>query len=270
MSPEPARGVVTADTATKLPAEAAGAVVVCGSHGGVYPGYLMAKGGVRAALLCDAGIGLDEAGIGSLPYLQALGVAAAAVSGASCRIGDTGDMLARGRISRVNGIAESLGVAPGDGVRDAAEKLRAATLSDAAPPPIDEGRRVLEPAGGKRIVLIDSAAMVRPEDAGQIVVTGSHGGLVGGEPRMALRVDGFAAVFNDAGIGLDEAGLARLPALDARGIAAFTVAAESCRIGDARSAFETGVISAVNRTAGAIGATVGAPAKSVLLEWAGG
>lgn len=260
---------VTADTATILPQDAAGAVVVCGSHGGVYPGYLMAKGGVRAAILCDAGIGLDDAGVGSLPYLQALGVAAAAVSSESCRIGDTADMVARGRVSRVNGIAASLGVAPGDGVREAAEKLAAAPLSTAPPPPIDEGRRLYDQAGARRIVLIDSAAMVRPEDAGQIVVTGSHGGLVGGEPRMALQVDAYAAVFNDAGIGMDAAGLARLSALDARDIAAFTVAAESCRIGDARSAFETGVISAVNRAAAAIGATVGAPAKGVLLEWAG-
>src|SRR5690606_33912303 len=116
-------------------------------------------------------------------------------------------------------------------------------------------------AGSRRILLLDSAAMVLPGDAGHIVVTGSHGGLVGGVPAMALRTDGFAAVFHDAGIGIDGAGITRLPALDARGIAAFTVAAASARIGDARSVFGDGVISAVNETAGALGARPGMAAR---------
>ena len=100
-----APGVLCADTITKLPPEAAGAVVVSGSHGGRYPGYLAAKVGVRAVILNDAGIGLDEAGIGSLAYLAAIGTAAATVSHLSCLIGDTDDMLARGRISRANATA---------------------------------------------------------------------------------------------------------------------------------------------------------------------
>ncbi len=93
-------GVVVADTITKLPDGARGGVVVSGSHGGRYPGYMAAAGGVRAVILCDAGIGKDEAGIGSLSYLEEFGIAAAVVSHLSCRIGDTGDMLARGTISR--------------------------------------------------------------------------------------------------------------------------------------------------------------------------
>ena len=62
-----------------------------------------------------------------------------------------------------------------------------------------------------------------------------------------------AAFYNDAGIGIDEAGVSRLPALDRRGIAAATVAAESARIGDARSSYEDGVLSRVNSCAGALG-----------------
>ncbi len=261
-------GVVVADTITKLPPGAAGSVVVSGSHGGRYPGYLAAVGGVRAVILCDAGIGRDEAGIGSLPYLDAFGIAAAAVSHLSCRIGDTGDMLARGRISRANAAAAMLGVAPGDTTLDAAAKLRAARLVGVKPEPLGEARACVDQPGLRRIVLLDSAALVGPGDADQIVVTGSHGGLVGGNPAMALRVDGFAAVYNDAGIGIDDAGIGRLPALDQRGIAAFTVSAASARIGEACSTFEDGVISAVNRTAAGMGAEVGAPARGILLAWA--
>jgi hypothetical protein len=64
-------------------------------------------------------------------------------------------------------------------------------------------------------------------------VTGSHGDLVGDDPKMVLRVDGFAAAFNDAGIGIDRAGLGWLAPLDARGIAVITVAAATARIGEA-------------------------------------
>jgi hypothetical protein len=105
-------------------------------------------------------------------------------------------------------------------------------------------------------VLVDSASLVRAEDAGQIVVTGSHGGLIGGDPAMALRTDAFAAVFNDAGRP-DGPGVSRLPALEARGIAAVTVGAESARIGEARSSYQDGVISAVNGVAARLGARVG-------------
>jgi hypothetical protein len=256
-----------ADTITKLPAEAGGAVIVSGSHGGVYPGYLAAEAKVRAVILNDAGVGKDAAGIGSLDYLGKLGIAAVTVSHLSCRIGDAGDMLARGRISHANDAAYRCGVTPGMPCAEAAEALTGAPHMQGEVPPHTEGRAEAASAGARRILLLDSAAMVRAEDAGHIVVTGSHGGLVGGAAAMALRVDAFAAVFNDAGIGIDQAGITRLPALDERGIAAFTVSAHSARIGDARSSFEDGVISAVNETASRLGARAGRRAREILRRW---
>jgi hypothetical protein len=59
------------------------------------------------------------------------------------------------------------------------------------------------------------------------------------------------------GIGKDEAGTSRLPALDARGIVAATVSAASARIGDARSTYEDGIISRVNTRATALGLHAG-------------
>jgi hypothetical protein len=266
-----APGILAADTITKLPADAAGQVVVSGSHGGRYPGHLAAEAGLRAVILNDAGIGKDEAGLGCLPYLDALGIAAATVSSASCRIGDTEDMLARGRISCSNYAAVQVGVYPEMACLEAAVLLTSAPHIRASErPEVGEGRSEIADAGPRRIVLIDSAAMVRAEDEGQIVVTGSHGGLVGGDPAMALRTDAFAAVFNDAGVGIDEAGVGRLPALDRRGVAAFTVAAASARIGEARSSFEDGVISRANETAARIGAAPGQRAKEMILRWAKG
>lgn len=261
-------GIVVADTITKLPEGSRGGVVVSGSHGGRYPGYMAAAGGVRAVILCDAGIGRQEAGIGALPYLEAFGIAAAAVSHLTCRIGDTADMLARGRISRMNAVAASVGVREGDTTQEAAAKLRAAPHVQVKPEPLGEARTFVDHPGQRRIVLLDSAALVGPEDIGRIIVTGSHGGLVGGNPALALRADGFAGVYNDAGIGIEDAGIARLPALDARGIAGFTVSAASARIGEARSTFEDGIVSAVNRIAAGMGAGVGMRARDVLLAWA--
>lgn len=261
-------GVITANTATRLPPETVGGrVVICGSHGGRYPGYLAARAGVRAIILCDAGIGKDEAGVAGLAYLETLGIAAAAVSSWSCRIGDPLDMLRRGGVSRANALARAVGVFEEQGCREAAECLTAVPLQQAvSPSPIGESRQVIE-GDSRRIVLIDSAADVRAEDAGQIIVTGSHGGLVGGEPAKALQVDGFAGVFNDAGIGMERAGLARLPALDQRDIAAFTVAASSARIGEACSTYEDGVISAVNERAAENGAKEGMSARQVIESW---
>src|SRR5207302_1281456 len=76
-----------------------------------------------------------------------------------------------------------------------------------------------------------------------IVLTGSHGGLLGGRPETALKYEVRAAFYNDAGIGIDEAGVSRLPALDDRGIAAATVSAATARIGEARSTYEDGILS---------------------------
>ena len=262
-------GIVLADTITKLPPDAAGAVVVSGSHGGRYPGYLAAKAGLRAVILNDASVGKDGAGIGSLAYLEALGIAAAALSHESCRIGEAGDMVLRGRVSHANAVAQAAGLRPGMGGREAAERLLSAPLVRAASHgTVGEGRTLITEAGPRRIVLADSAAMVGEEDRGAIVVTGSHGGILGRNPATALAADAFAGVFNDAGIGADEAGISRFPALDARGIAAFTVAAASARIGEARSSFEDGVISRVNGAAARLEAAPGDPARRALLRWA--
>lgn len=259
-----------ADTVTKVADKARGGVLVCGSHGGLYPGYLAAKAGVKAAIFNDAGGGRDNAGTESLAYLEKLGIAAATVGNLSCRIGDAQDMAARGRISRVNGLAARLGVQPGESCTDAAGKLDlAASPSTPRIDPVGEARSLYAAAGSRQIVLIDSASLVLPEDTGRIVVTGSHGGLLGGNDFLALQADAFAGVFHDAGIGIDEAGTTRLPALDRRGIAGVTVDGASARIGNARSVFEDGVISRVNDTARRHGAAAGEKLKERLLRWSG-
>jgi hypothetical protein len=98
-----------------------------------------------------------------------------------------------------------------------------------------------------RIVLLDSVTEVTPAHCGSVVVTGSHGGLSAG--RYALAVTTQLYVFNDAGVGKDNAGIAALEMLDAAGQPAVAVAHTTARIGEAADTWATGVISCVNATA---------------------
>jgi hypothetical protein len=252
--------IVTADSITRVGADAAGAVVVNASHGGLYAAYLAAKLGAAAAIFNDAGIGRDRAGIGGLDYLQELGIAAAAVGHDTARIGDGADMLERGVITHANGLAASLGVGPGQSCREAAAALQQTHPAHRAPPEALEAS-FLVMADAPQVWALDSASLVLPEHKDAIVVTGSHGGLLGGKPETALKYDVLGALYNDAGIGKDAAGVSRLPALAARGIAAATVSAASARIGDARSTYEDGIVSRINTRAAALGLREGASAR---------
>ena len=257
--------IVLAPTATSIPAPARGRVLVCASHGGAYAGYLAARAGARAVILNDAGVGLEQAGIGALAHCQALGIAAAAVAHVSARIGDAEDMLAEGVISHCNAIAAALGVGAGIPCAEAAALLSGAPAGRGESAGYDQARSV---AGvnrhGLRIVCVDSISLVTPEDAGQIVLSGSHGGVVAGQRSLAIRVAAAAAFYNDAGIGKHQAGVSRLPVLDQQHIAAATVAAASARIGDGRSTYESGILSRVNVTAAELGFVAGMPAREAV------
>jgi hypothetical protein len=252
--------VVTCDSITRIGGEAAGAVVVNGSHGGIYAAYLAAKLRVAAAIFNDAGVGRDKAGVAGLDYLAKLGIPAAAVGHQTARIGDGSDMIARGIITHVNPPAAGLGCRAGMTCREAAAVLQKAAPSEREPPPALEGAFLLIP-DPPALWALDSASLVGPEHVGTVIATGSHGGLLGGRPDTALKVDALAVLFNDAGIGIDEAGVTRLPALDARGTVSGTVAAASARIGDARSTYEDGILTRVNRRAAALGIAPGISAR---------
>jgi hypothetical protein len=254
--------IVIADSITRVGPEAAGAVVVNASHGGVYAAYVAAKLHAVAAIFNDAGVGRERAGIGGLDYLEEFGIAAATVGHDTARIGDGADMMASGIVTHANGPALSLGVLPGHSCRAAAAAMQQAQQTLRAPPEALEAA-FLVVAEPPQVWAIDSASLVLPEHKSAIVITGSHGGLLGGKPETALKYDVLGALYNDAGIGKDEAGVSRLPALDARGIAAATVSAASARIGDARSTYEDGIISRVNATAAALGLREGISAR----EW---
>jgi hypothetical protein len=126
--------------------------------------------------------------------------------------------------------------------------MSAAPLPSKDLPAYDEGRYAL--AVG--IWGLDSIGMLLPEDAGHVLVIGSHAALHGGRPQSALPVPAAFAVFNDAG-----GAVSRLPELDRRGIPAAAADCMSARIGDARSMWDTGVLSYVNDKAASSGIAAG-------------
>ncbi|HWQ38490.1 MAG TPA: hypothetical protein VNM24_07740 [Burkholderiales bacterium] len=115
---------------------------------------------------------------------------------------------------------------------------------------------------GGRVILMDSITKVESEDEGAIVVCASHGGTSSGE--FALEVPLKAVIFNDAGVGKDNAGIAALEMLQKRGIPAATVAHTSGRIGDSMDMWQNGVLSHVNAAARKIGLEAGAKLREAL------
>ena len=253
--------IVTAESLTQLD-DVTGKVLVAGSHGGIIAAYFGATAGVHALILNDAGLGKDRAGIAGLFYLENIGMAAAAVDCMSARIGDGADMLARGIVSHANVYAALRGVAAGQSCLEAAKRMRGASPPRSGPPPYAEGRwRVAGgPPGAEgppEVWALDSIGKIEPQDAGRILIIGSHGALHGGRPESALAVEAAAAVFNDAGVGADRIGMSRLPVLAVRGIPAATVDCMSARIGDGRSMWESGLVSHINAAAAPLGAARG-------------
>ena len=117
------------------------------------------------------------------------------------------------------------------------------------------------------LLLVDSITEAIGRGEAALVVSGSHGGL--SAARFALQAKVRLAVFNDAGVGRDAAGIAALVLLQSHGIAACTVSHDSARIGEAGSTYEDGVISHANDAATALGAAAGARLKDWLATLSG-
>ncbi len=123
--PLPGAAIAILDSAAELAGAHAGRVVITGSHGGVSAARYALAARPRLCFFNDAGEGKDGAGISALALLESHGLAAACYGHLSARIGDARDAFGNGKVTRVNGLAEGLGVLPGMSVVEAASRVRA-------------------------------------------------------------------------------------------------------------------------------------------------
>ena len=109
------------------------------------------------------------------------------------------------------------------------------------------------------IVVADSVTALDARHADTVLVSGSHGGLIAARYVIAGRVR--AAIFNDAGVGLDRAGIAGLALLESLGVAAVAVAHASARIGDGSDTLQSGIVSYATAMAEACGVRAGSSCR---------
>jgi len=167
-----------------------------------------------------------------------------------------------GVVSRLNEDARERGVTEGMAVSEAARLMleRDAPAVARTAEEIDNRAVVATAPSGRQVVCLDSIAQGRPEDRGRNVLCSA--GHCGRSAAIYLRhVAPWGFIGSDGGRGLNDAGVAVIHIVADDGLACATVDARTARMGDGRSTYEDGVISAVNTTAAARGVAVGQTAK---------
>jgi uncharacterized protein YunC (DUF1805 family) len=259
-------GIVLLDSLGDLQPGNTCPILVCASHCGDN-GTLARKVKschVKAVFLNNAGIGKNQAGISGLKHYEAEGILACAVDHNSAEIGVARDTWENGIISHTNGLAEATGIKGGDTVQEAVTKIRHLfNISSSAPinqnletsigeetansNKADLKKQVQTLIDGVSITVTDSITFLKENNAGDIVVCGSHGGLSAGEYAQKRCVK--AVFFNDAGIGKNNAGVKSLDSLSDAGILACTVDCMSAEIFNGQDILDNGIITVCNQLA---------------------
>ena len=235
------------------PTEAQGAVIVAGSHGGISSGRYAAQLGPAGVIFNDAGIGKNGAGVEALAYLDGFNLPAATVDYQSAQIGDGVDMAQLGSISHINKTADKCGCEVGQHALQCAGTMHDEQMEPVSADVNGETNQAGILSGETPVWTLDSIGLISKEHVGSIVITGSHGERFAGELDSYIQTNIAGITLFDAGIGKDCAGIGRLDTMDEKAIPAATVDVSTACIGDAASAWRTGVFSRVNDTATSMG-----------------
>ena len=254
--------VIIMDSAAQVGLGEAGHIVVIGSHGADSTARHIARYHPFGVILNDAGKGKNNAGISGLSILNSMYILGATVDCMTARIGEGHDNYNSGIISAVNDKAKTAGVQVGMTAIGTARIMLAAKKSSLItnPTPV-----VYEDEHG-RIVLADTISYLNTSHRCCVVVSGSHCARTTFEWIKDLGLKGI--FLNDGGKGKDKQGISGLPVFDQAGVPAAAIDCMSAMIGNARDAWDTGIVSVANELAKKLGVdkgiTVQESAKRVL------
>ena len=235
--------IIVMDSIAQMGEDETGQVVVAGSHGAAPAARHAAQYLPFGIFLNDAGKGKNNAGISGLSVLETMGILGATVDCMTGHIGDGVDNYESGITSAINSKAKAAGIRVGMVVVEAASLMLAAKKSVAA---LRQAFVIYEDKNS-RIVLTDTISYLNESHRGSVVVGGSHCAKT---TYVFVKDLGIKGIFlNDAGKGKDNQGISGLPVYDNAGIPAGAIDCMSAMIGDARDAWESGLISAVNNLA---------------------
>jgi len=255
--------IVVLDSVTQCAGRVqAGDVLVAGSFAGALSLGLALPFGIRALIAHAAGVGKDEAGISALAVADGLGLPVAAVETMSALIGDGPSVHDEGVISHANAVARALGIAIGMSAHEAAQRLtRAGEPRAVTANLVDERPCVVDEVATGRVVCLDTLSFATADNAGDVLCGGSHSGRVNIEVLLRI-VHPRGLIASDGGMARARSGISGLARLDDAGVAGAAVDVMSARIGDGRSTWQHGVISAANARAAQAGVVVGQPARA--------
>lgn len=258
-------GIVLLDSLGDLQPSNTSAILVCGSHCGDNGAFArkLKNCHVNAVFLNNAGIGKNKAGISGLVHYEAENIMACAVDNNSAEIGVARDTWESGIISHTNTLAQYAGIQIGDSVQVAVAKIisrierpissqnkNIESLIDEKKEnssKVDLKKQITTQIDGVSITVTDSITFLNENNAGDIVVCGSHGGVSAGHYAEKHRIK--AVFFNDAGIGKNGAGVKSLESLSEVGILACTVDCMSAEIFNGQDILENGIVSVCNQLA---------------------
>jgi len=259
-------GVILLDSLGDLQPSNSSPILVCASHcgdNGVFARKVK-NCHVKAVFLNNAGIGKNQAGISGLSHYEAENILACAVDHNSAEIGVARDTWESGIISHTNTLAEDAGIQIGDSVKDAVAKI----INSFAPissthenensesltnekaengSKVNLKKQAKVQIDGVSVTVTDSITFLNENNAGDIVVCGSHGGVSAGEYAQKRHLK--AVFFNDAGIGKNNAGIKSLESLSDAGILACTVDCMSAEIFNGQDILDNGIITVCNQLA---------------------
>lgn len=259
-------GVILLDSLGDLQPDNVSPVLVCASHCGDNGTFArkLKNCHVKAVFLNNAGIGKNQAGISGLVHYEAENILACAVDCNSAEIGVARDTWESGIISHTNNLAVKAGIQTGDSVQEAVAKIinlidlpssiqinkhfeSVVKEKQESTGKVDLQKQIQIQIEGVSITVTDSITFLNENNAGDIVVCGSHGGISAG--HYAQKHGLKAVFFNDAGIGKNNAGIKGLDGLNDAGIIACTVDCMSAEIFNGQDTLENGIITVCNQLA---------------------